>query len=387
MIEDAKCAVRSLRAHASDYNLDPNRIGIEGDSVGGQIALLVGLTDQTVGWDVGQYLDVSSQVEAVVDFFGPTDLNDRSLYDLVTRKGKSAFHNLGWNSPELIKASPITYVKQDAPPIFIAHGNLDLTVRFAQSQMFYDKMKALGAPITLVEMKNGIHSFGSVLYQVSPTYDEVYAMSVDFLVNKLTSLTLTAIPTIAPTATATPAALMVEAKDISAYCRFGPSTDYSSVGFLDPGHPVPVEGTVADHSWWEIRNPSNLDTDCWVGNSVTSITGDPSGIPIVAAPNGNAIRIAVSLAPVIHGCSGSANTFEGTITTNGPSVITYHWDVYNPVGDLVDTSPTDTLVFNTAGSQAVAPRSFIGSYCGTYTINLVVTYPNWLQGQATYDVR
>jgi acetyl esterase/lipase len=78
MIEDAKCAVRSLRAHASEYNLDPNRIAIEGDSVGGQIALLVGLTDPTVGWDVGPYLDTSSQVQAVVDFFGPTNLTDPS---------------------------------------------------------------------------------------------------------------------------------------------------------------------------------------------------------------------------------------------------------------------------------------------------------------------
>ena len=188
MIEDAKCAVRSLRAHAADYNLDPNRIGVLGDSVGGQIALLLGLTDSSVGWDVGEYLEYSSQVQAVVDFFGPTDLNDPSLYDLVVKRGRSAFYNISWNSPELIKASPITYVKKDAPPIFIAHGSLDLTVRLVQSQMFYDKMKTLGAPIWLVVMENGIHSFAPVYYQVSPTYYEVYDMAVNFLANKLNYL-------------------------------------------------------------------------------------------------------------------------------------------------------------------------------------------------------
>ena len=188
MIEDAKCAVRFLRAHAGDYNLDPNRIGAVGDSVGGQIVLLLGLTDRSVGWDVGEYLDYSSQVQAVVDFFGPTDLTDSSLYDLITESGQRAFYNINWNSPELIKASPITYVKKDAPPIFIAHGSLDLDVRLVQSQEFYDKMKALGAPIWLVVMKNGIHSFAPVYYQVSPSYDEVYTMAVNFLANKLASL-------------------------------------------------------------------------------------------------------------------------------------------------------------------------------------------------------
>jgi acetyl esterase/lipase len=94
MIEDAKCAVRSLRANARAYNLDPDRIAIEGDSVGAQLALLVGLTDPSAGWDVGPYLDFSSQVQAVVDFFGPTILNDPTLYDLVSSEGRSAFYNL-----------------------------------------------------------------------------------------------------------------------------------------------------------------------------------------------------------------------------------------------------------------------------------------------------
>ena len=186
MIQDAKCAVRSLRANAAQYNLDPNRIGALGDSVGGQLVLLLGLTDPSVGWDVGQYLGYSSQVQAVTEFFGPTDLTDASLYDLIQGLGQLAFYDTLWNSPELIKASPITYVKADAPPIFIAQGTLDQTVPFVQSQMFYDKMKALGAPIWLVTMKNAIHSFAPVYYEVSPTEDQVMAMTVNFFTNELT---------------------------------------------------------------------------------------------------------------------------------------------------------------------------------------------------------
>jgi acetyl esterase/lipase len=194
MIEDAKCAVRFLRAHAVEYNLDPNRIGAVGDSVGGQLVLLLGLTDRSVGWDVGEYLDYSSQVQAVVDFFGPTSLTAPSMFQLITQEGEFAFWNISYNSRELIEASPITYARKDAPPIFIAHGSLDLTVGLVQSQMFYDKMKALGAPIWLVVMKNGIHSFSPVYYQVSPSYDEVYTMAVNFLINKLASLPCQCVP-------------------------------------------------------------------------------------------------------------------------------------------------------------------------------------------------
>lgn len=185
MVEDAKCAVRYLRAHAQEYNVDPDHIGAMGDSVGGQIVLLLGLTNPSVGWDVGEYLAYSSQVQAVVDYFGPTDLTDSSLYLLMSKRGPSAFYNLNWNSPELIKASPITYVSKDSPPIFIAHGDLDTTVPIAQSQLFYDKMKALGAPICLVVMKNAIHSFAPVWYTVSPNEAEVMAMAVNFFAGKL----------------------------------------------------------------------------------------------------------------------------------------------------------------------------------------------------------
>lgn len=194
MIEDAKCAVRFLRAHAVEYNLDLNRIGALGDSVGGQLVLLLGLTDRSVGWDVGEYLDYSSQVQAVVDFFGPTSLTDPSLFQLITQEGRFAFWNISWNSRELIKASPITYARGDAPPIFIAQGSLDGTVPMVQSQMFYDKMKGLGAPIWLVVMKNGIHSFAHVYYQVNPAYAEVYTMAVNFLINKLASLPCQCVP-------------------------------------------------------------------------------------------------------------------------------------------------------------------------------------------------
>ncbi len=74
-IEDCKCAIRWLRANAEKYHVDPNRIGATGGSAGGHLSLLVGVTGSEKKFDgTGGNPDASSQVQAVVNYFGPTDL-------------------------------------------------------------------------------------------------------------------------------------------------------------------------------------------------------------------------------------------------------------------------------------------------------------------------
>ena len=72
-IEDCKAAVRWLRAHAGEYRLDPDHMAIGGTSAGGHLAAMVGTTGLVRDFDVGEHLDRSSRVQAVVDYFGPTD--------------------------------------------------------------------------------------------------------------------------------------------------------------------------------------------------------------------------------------------------------------------------------------------------------------------------
>jgi acetyl esterase/lipase len=72
-LEDCKAAIRWLRAHADEFGVDPNRIGVWGASAGGNLAALLGTTGEVRDFEVGENLDYSSRVQAVCDFYGPTD--------------------------------------------------------------------------------------------------------------------------------------------------------------------------------------------------------------------------------------------------------------------------------------------------------------------------
>lgn len=160
-IEDAKTAVRFLRAHASTLGLDPQRFAALGLSAGGHLALLLGLTDPKAGFDGTLYPHHSSAVQAVVDFFGPTDLNlyctsegllDSFMVPLLGVKCKE--------DPELIKrASPINYVTKNAAPTLIIHGNADLIVPIVHSEKLAEKLKSVGATVEMMTVPYGGHGW------------------------------------------------------------------------------------------------------------------------------------------------------------------------------------------------------------------------------------
>jgi len=79
-IEDCKAAVRWLRAQATTYMLDPDRIGVWGASAGGHLVALLGTTGDVKEFDTGGHLAHSSRVQAVCDFFGPTDFTRMSQF-------------------------------------------------------------------------------------------------------------------------------------------------------------------------------------------------------------------------------------------------------------------------------------------------------------------
>ncbi len=173
MIEDVKCAIRSLRANASDYHIDPNRIGVWGISAGSHLALLVALSDPSAGFDVGQYLDQSSRVKAIVDRSGPGDLTIDFSPTFVSKKG-------GFDGFDLAKASPVTYVSSDDPPVLIIQGDQDVVVPIdsGEAQELYDKLLAAGVTTEMVVVKGGPHLLSAPAQM--PPRDQLTQMLVDW---------------------------------------------------------------------------------------------------------------------------------------------------------------------------------------------------------------
>ena len=162
-IQDVKCAVRYLRAHAADYNIDPDQILAVGDSAGGHLVSLLGLTADSGEWnDAGQWLDTPANVKAVVSISGPTDLNAIACFSDYTRELTQLVFNAqepcGVDSPILIEASPMTYIHPDAPPFLIIAGTADIVVPYEQSVAFQEKLAAQGVDAELYLVEGGAHN-------------------------------------------------------------------------------------------------------------------------------------------------------------------------------------------------------------------------------------
>jgi len=178
MIEDVKCAVRSLRAHASQYNLDPERIGVWGTSAGGHLVAMLGTTDESAGLDVGEYLEYSSRVQAVVVMFGPADLTV-GLGEGGNR-AKSIFGDF-----DLGLASPVKYVSADDPPFLILHGEKDTTVSIRQGEILLKELEQVNVPAELVPVANAGHSFQPDGGPINPSREEITQLVVEFFEKQL----------------------------------------------------------------------------------------------------------------------------------------------------------------------------------------------------------
>src|SRR5579884_2864689 len=157
--EDCKAAVRWLRANAKTYNLDPDHVGVWGASAGGHLVALLGTTGGVKEFDRGGNLDQSSRVQAVVDFFGPTDLT--KMGDGHDKPDSPESKLLGGpvqeNKDKAAKANPITYVDRNAAPFLILHGDKDNTVPYGQSEMLTEALRKAGVEVTLKKVEGAGH--------------------------------------------------------------------------------------------------------------------------------------------------------------------------------------------------------------------------------------
>lgn len=182
-VQDTKAAVRWLRANATRFDLDPDRIALFGTSAGAHIAAVAATSTlpehEGAGHGNPQF---SSRVKAVVDLYGPTDLLriEEDKLPCIPLDG-----NAPYMPPSLLMgcpiqscqewtrtASPMTYVTKDDPPFLIQHGLLDCLVPYTQSVALHRKLEEAGVQSTLILVPRGDH--GGRAFD-----DEKYTRTID----------------------------------------------------------------------------------------------------------------------------------------------------------------------------------------------------------------
>lgn len=181
-VHDCKTAIRWTRANAKKYGIDPDKIGVIGESAGGYLVAMMGTSggDGYLEGD-GPYGEYESSVQAVVDLFGPIDfavMKDAPTGPVAKFLGKTAQEDL-----ELAKkANPITYVDARDAPTLMIHGENDDLVPIEQSELLDDALAKAGVKTRLVSVKNAGHGFSASPQgaAVSPSAKEIEAMEVQW---------------------------------------------------------------------------------------------------------------------------------------------------------------------------------------------------------------
>lgn len=171
-IQDCQAAIRWLRVNAKKYNIDPDHIGVAGDSAGGHLVALLGTAGGANAFPpIGGNENVSDRVQAVCDYYGPTDFNTvmaqaaadkgvTNIYAFNTPKDPYSSLigvHLGEDKAKGEAVSPVHYVSKDDPPFLILHGTADVHVPFAQSVELADALKNAGVEVTLQRFPGGGH--------------------------------------------------------------------------------------------------------------------------------------------------------------------------------------------------------------------------------------
>lgn len=156
-LDDVQRAIRWVRANATRYAVNPERIGAFGHSAGAQLAALLGMEDTRDNSDP-KLAKYSSKVQAVVDVSGPADFtvdhNPDSITFLTNFFGTSyTSHSEVWR-----EASPALVASREDAPFLIVHGTRDQEVPIAQAQELFEKLQGAGVPVSFVKVDD-VHTF------------------------------------------------------------------------------------------------------------------------------------------------------------------------------------------------------------------------------------
>ena len=165
-IEDAKTAVRFLRANAKKFDIDPDRVGALGYSAGGHLALLLGTADKPAepsgAASGGAPPEQDCRVGCVVSFFGPTDLSRYAATPGIEDAFMVPFLGPACKTdPEVYKrASPLERVTKGAAPVLMIHGTADVVVPILHAELMFKRLSDAGVPAELIKVRGEGHGWG-----------------------------------------------------------------------------------------------------------------------------------------------------------------------------------------------------------------------------------
>jgi len=189
-VQDVKAAIRFIRGNSTAFSLDTNFIGITGWSSGGHLATLAGTTNNLktttvnglnidIEGNLGKFTNQSSSINAVVDWFGPTDFltmdscgSSFSHNDVKSPESSLVGGAIQENKDKVALANPISYVNKNNPPFLIFHGDKDPLVPHCQSEKLHEQQQRSGAESQLVIIQGGGHGPGVMIEKY---YDQMIA--------------------------------------------------------------------------------------------------------------------------------------------------------------------------------------------------------------------
>jgi acetyl esterase/lipase len=155
-VADVKLAVRHIRSHAAEYQIDPSRIGVCGASAGGHLSLVLGsMGDDGNADSKDDDQKVSSRVQAVVAYFPPTDIREYVNHKTLSPR----FPAVVFSDDLADDVSPLLAVTPDDAPTLLIHGDKDELVPISHSERFAEAMKKSNATCELIVMKGAAHGF------------------------------------------------------------------------------------------------------------------------------------------------------------------------------------------------------------------------------------
>lgn len=406
-IQDVKGAVRWLRAHAGVYGLDPARFASWGDSAGAHLASMLGLSGgvstitasspgNTTTVDIegstggtGGNLDQSSRVQAVVHWYGATDVLQMHFYPSTVNHdaGSSDESRLVGgpiqDRPEIVATTnPITYASADDPPLLAMHGTLDKLIVFNQSQLLVDALRDAGVSATLRPVQGAGH--GGTLFDKPANLQIVY----DFLAAQLVAANplsaarapievdvvpaapLPAKPVVSVSLSDLDAAEPGGIGDVGEFIvwRTGSTTDPLTVDLIAAG--TAAHGT--DYSLpLTVTFAAGLDRVLVKATPLDDfVTEDPETITLVAAPSsaihpGPYDRSTVTLrdddlpgTPELSNLSLSPTTVTGSKTSTGTVVIDRNAPAGGARVDLSSSNPAASVPASVTVAQGASSATF-----------------------------